>query len=334
MTTFADTGLTWAKETTYGTYVAGARGYEVQGDDLDHDYNKIPVQDMGLRVGSRFPRFARRVVVGRDGSMKIPKRIFSKGDGLFLEWALGTSLITLVSGSTNQHNFTTGDTPPSASIQAQLVEAGGTVDDYSWLGCMCDSIEFSLGNRDLLTATATVDARDLSTAQSHVAPVYATTPNLFHFANLSFSTGAFTAATANTLPSCATPMTNVRQMTLKLDRNLIKDRFNATANGLKGKSLVASPAVTGTIDLEYDSTTYRDAMIADTTLSLVAQYTAGALSTGLETFVFALPAIKLENPLPKANNDGLIVVSYNYSLGDDLTNTPFGIYQRTADAAL
>lgn len=335
MTTFQDTGVTIAQETTYGTYVAGVRGVEPLGDSLGQTYNKGVVQGQGLRVGSRFPRAARRVVTNRDGTVTLTLEVTSKGMGLILNAALGASTVTVVSGATNQHNFTVGDTPPSLSIQDQVVRADGTIDAYSWLGCMCDSVEFTFNNRGLLTAAFTFDARDLSTAQSRVAPVYPTEPvNLFHFANLSINTGTFTPATTTTMPSAATGTTNIRGGSLKLDRSLIKDRFNAGLAGLKAKQLPAGPALTGAFNIEYDSIAYRDLVVSDGSLTAVVQYTAGALSTGVETIAFPVPAIKFDGELPQPNNDQLIVQNMQFTCLDDLTNTPFGVYMRTADTAL
>jgi hypothetical protein len=335
MTSPQDTGVVWATETTYGTYVAGTRGGEPLGDSLAQSFNKNVVQGQGLRVGSRFPRFARRVVPNSDGTVTLPIEITSKGMGQLFAAMLGSSTVTVVTGATYQHNFVTGDTPPSLSIQEQVYSVGPTLDPYSWSGCMVNTAEFTFTNRGLLVCTITFDCQGVSVAQSYVAPTYPSSPvNLFHFSNLSINTGTFSPATTTTLPSCATGSVNIRGGSLKIDRNLINDDFRANGAGKKFKPTVGAPAVTGSFDVVYDSTTYRDLVLSDNTLSAVVTYTAGALSTGVETIAFALPAIRFDGDLPQPNNDQLVVQSMAWTLGDDLTNVPFGIYQRTSDTTI
>jgi hypothetical protein len=180
---------------------------------------------------------------------------------------------------------------------------------------MVDTAEFTFNNRGLLTCSITYDCKDVSTAQSRVAPSYAAEPvNLFHFANWSINTGTFTAATTTALPSAATGTVNIRGGSLTVNRNINKERFNANQSGRKSKPTTGMPSVTGSFDIEYDSTTYRDLVLNDGTLSVVATYTAGALSTGAETIAFALPAIKFDGDLPQPNNDDLVVQSMSWTL--------------------
>lgn len=334
MGTFQDTGVSLAKEAVYGTFVPGTKGYEILGDQLSQTYNKNAVQGAGLRVGGRFPRSARRYVASSDGTIVLPIELISKGMGTLLEACLGSAVSTLTTGTTYQHNFTLGDTPPSLSVQEQIVQRGGTIDAYSWTGCMVDSVEFTFNNVGLATLSATLDCKDVTTAQAYVAPVYPTTPNLFHFANLSLYTGVFTAATATTMPSAATPTANIRSASVTLNRNLIKDSFNGGNAGKKAKPPVGAPSATGSMVVEYDSTTYRDLVLNDGALTLVITLTAGALSSGLETFTLALPCIKLDGQLPPPNNDQLVLQQLDFTVLDDLTNVPFGISMRTADATI
>jgi hypothetical protein len=60
-------------------------------------------------------------------------------------------------------------------------------------------------------------------------------------------------------------------------------------------------------DIEYDSTTYRDLVLATTAPMNLLTYTGGALSTGVETLQVIVPEIKFDGELPKANGTDLIV---------------------------
>ena len=333
MASTQDLSLNIAEESTYKTYVAGTNGFEAM-PDLSHKFNKNVAQGQGLRVGSRVDRAGRRVVTYADGTLVIPVECVSKGMGKLWKACLGAGVSTVVSGATYQHNFTLADNPASLSAQVALTEAGGTQDAFSWLGVMVDSWELAFPNGGIATLKATCDAGDISTAQTYVAPSYPTTPNLFHFAGGSISTGTFTAATTTTLPSAATPTTNIRGGVLTVNNNLTQNRYNFGGAGRKNKPTVGKRVITGTLDIEYDSTTYRDLILNDGSLTVVLTITAGALSTGLETLCVALPAVKFESDLPQPNGTDLMVQSMAFTALDDLTNPPIGVYMRTADATV
>jgi hypothetical protein len=331
--TTQDVSLGVGVESVYKTYVAPTTFYEALGDST-LQWNKQVKQGQGLRVGSSVARAARRVVPAADGSGDFTVECASKGMGKLFQAALGSGTSTVVAGTTYQQNFTLGSSPSSLTIQQGLVEAGGTVDAYSWLGCMVSGWELSLPNNDIATLKLTVDAGDLSTTQPYAAPSYPTGVNLYHFANASIATGTFTAATATTLPAAATQALDFRNLVITASNNLTADRFNAGGGGRKSKPTRGLVGITGTADIEYDATTYRDLVLNDNILTVVATVTAGALSTGNETLCVALPAIKLDSPLPQPNGTDLIVVSTSFTVLDDLTNPPVGVYLRTADATI
>lgn len=333
MSTTQDVSLGVAVESTYKTYVAPTAFYEILGDS-SLQWNKQVKQGQGLRVGSRVARSARRVVPAADGSGDFTVECTSKGLGKLLQASLGSGVSTMVAGTTYQQNFTLGDNPASLSIQQGLVEAGGTVDAYSWLGCMVSQWELAIPTADIATFKVSVDAGDISSAQSYAAPSYPTGINLFHSGNSTVQTGTFTAATTTTLPSAATTAVNFRNVVITGQNNLTADRFNLGGAGRKSKPTKGLVAITGTADIEYDSTTYRDLVLNDNQTSLVVTITAGALSTGNETLAIALPAIRFDSPLPQPNGTDLIVVSTSFTVLDDLTNPPVGIYLRTADATI
>jgi hypothetical protein len=121
--------------------------------------------------------------------------------------------------------FTLGDTPSSLTIQKGLVKidpttGAGTVDAYTFLGCMFDSWEFDFANDDIATCEGDVNAGDLTTATAYTAPSYATTPNLFHFANASIASGTLTAPTATALASGTTTIADIRGGSISVNNNL------------------------------------------------------------------------------------------------------------------
>lgn len=334
MGTAQDYNLVIAREVTYKTYVAGARGWEILGDE-SLDWVKGVKQGMGLRVGARVARSLRRTVPSAQGAGDLSIEAISKGMGLGWEACLGTGVSTLVSGSTFQQLFTLGDTPMSASIQKSPTRVDGTQDPISFLGCMVEEWEFAFGNQDIAGLKMGWDIGDFSTAQAYVAPVYPSAPSLFHFANASLSTGTLTAPTTTALASAATPTANVRGGKIMGKNKLRNDRFNMGGAGRKSKPTVGVREFSGELTIEYDSTTYRDLVLNDGAMTLLVQYTGAALSTGVETLQVALSEIKLEGELPRPNDGELILQSIKFTgLDNQVAAQPIWVVMRTADTTI
>lgn len=333
MASTQDSSIGIVTESTYKTYVAPTRWYEFTDESLD--WEKSIKQGVGLRVGSRVARSGRRVVTTAQGAGDFTVEATSKGMGLLWQAALGSGSSTLVSGSTYQQVFTLGDTPSSLTVQKGLVRADGTVDAYSYTGCMVSGWEFSAPNDDIATLQVSLDAGDLSTAQTYAAPSYASSPSLFHFAGATLSTGTLTAPTTTTLASGSSTLANVRNVSVSVNNNIAGDRYNFGGSGRKDKPTLGLREITGSLDVEYASATFRDAVINDTAMALILTFTASALSTGSETLQVVLPEIKFDSTLPQANGTDLIVSSLSFQVLDNLTAAqPIWVVHRTADTAL
>ncbi len=333
MTTTQDASVGGAVESTFGTGVTVSRWWEFVSESFD--YQKNVKQGQGLRVGGRVARSARRVVPTAAASGDLVVECTSKSMGLLWQAALGAGSSTTVSGSTYQQVFTLGDTPPSLTMQKGLPQAGGTVDAYTFLGGTVSSWELDCPNGDICSLKTSWDFKDLATGTAYAAPSYPTSPNLFHFANGSISTGTLTAPTTNALAAGATPVADIRDFTLTVDNAIRDDRYNLGAGGRKAKQLVGLRSITGKVTAEYDSTTFRDAVLNETPMALVLTFTAGALSTGVETLQVVLPECKFDSELAKSNGTDLITQSMGFTVLDNLTAAqPIWIVTRTADTAL
>jgi hypothetical protein len=333
MASTQDASVGCEQESTYRTGVTPTRWVEYLDETLD--WGKNVKQGKGLRVGGRYARSARRVVPSADGGGDIIFELTSKGLGKYFDSGFGSSTVTLVGGSTWQHVFTTGDAPKSLTVQKGLPEAGGTVDAYTFLGAMIASMEFGFPNDDIGTVKFGTDIGDITTATGYAAPSYPAGPNLYHFANWSISTGTLTAPTTTALASMATPVADFRDATVLINNNLRVDRFNGGGGGRKTKPLPGQRDGTGTVTVEYDSTTFRDAVLNETPMGLLFQYTAGALSTGVETIQLVLPECKFDSELAKTNGTDLINQAMKFTFLDNLTAAqPVWLVIRTSDAAL
>lgn len=338
MATFQDSSLGLAVESTYGTVVTPTRFLEFTDENLD--WKKNVKQGMGLRVGGRVARSGRRTVPSADGGGDISLEVCSKGLGLLWQAAMGSGVSTNVSGATYQQLFTLGDTPNSLTIQRGTPQVGGTVDAYTFSGCMVDSFDLNFQNADILTAKFTIDAGQLGTGTGYATPSYPASPvNLFHFAGGAIYNGTLTAPTTTALASATTPLASVRSGTLTVNHNLAKDRQNlggGIAAGRKAQPTVGLRSISTSLQIEYASSTFRDAILNETPMCLVLTYTTPqSLSAGVETFQVVLPEVKFDGAMPNSNKTDLIVQSVTGQVLDNLTAAqPMWIVTRTADTAL
>jgi hypothetical protein len=329
-----DCSINAKPESVYKTAVTPDRAYEFTDESLKWEPNIV--QGEGLRAGSFVDRSGRRVVPNGQGSGDITMEIVSKGFGYWWQACLGAGVSTLVSGSTQQQNFTWAKQPSSLTVQKTSVRADGTVDPFTFKGCMVTQFVITFNNAGLVTLQVSLDIGDFDTATGFASLTYPTTPNLFHFGQWTMATGTFTAPTTTALPSAATPLTGVRSLTITGNRNPVDDRFNALGTGRKDQPIGTKFDITGSMDVEYVSTAQRDNFLAQTEFALVSTVTAGALSTGLETLCVALPACKIDDGgTPEANGTGLIVQSIAFTALDNLSAAqPIWVSTRTADAAI
>jgi hypothetical protein len=322
-------------ESTYGTAVVTTRWFEFLSETLD--YRKNVKQGAGLRVGGRIARDARRTVPTHDGGGDVVMECCSKGMGLWWQFLVGAGTSTLVSAATYQQNFVDSDTAGSVTIQKGLPEASGTVDAYTFSGAMCSQWELDFTQSDIVTLKATIDAQNPVSSIGYAEPSYPAAPvNLFTFAGGSIYSGAFTAPTTTAVAIGATPLADVHGGTIVVNNNMKVDRYNLGNAGLKSKPTPGLGAITGSLDIEYDNTTFAAAVMADTPMSLVLTWTAGALGVGLETLQVAIPNIRFDGTLPLSNGTDLIIQAMKFTGLDNLTNDKGGIYVscRTADIAL
>ncbi|MGX7679076.1 phage tail tube protein [Jatrophihabitans sp. DSM 45814] len=337
MVSAQDASIGFGTETTFKTAVTTNRWLEYVDESLD--WNKNVKQGKGLRVGGRVARSGRRTVPTADGGGDFTTECVSKGMGLLFSYLLGSGVSTLVAGSTFQQVFTLADLLPSFTLQKGLphVNADGsfTVDPYTFFGCTADSFELDFTSGDILSLKATIDAADLTTATAYAAPSYAAAPNLFHFANASLSSGTLTPPTATALASATTQIADIRSGSLTLNHNTAQDRYNFGGGGRKSKPTVGERDIACKLVGEYDSTAYRDAVLNETPMCLLFNYTASSLSTGLETLQVVVPEVKFDSELPKTNGTDLITQSMSGVGLDNLTAAqPIWIVLRTSDSAL
>jgi hypothetical protein len=327
MTTPQDCSVGLGVESVYGTAVARTRWFEF----LDESFNfvKNVKQGVGLRVGSRVARSGRRVVASAEGSGDLTIEAVTKGLGLLWQLGLGSGTSTLVSAGLYQQVFTLGDVMPSATIQKGIPRADGTVDAYTFTGCMVESLTIDCPNADNVKVKTSWNAKDMTTATAYTAPSYATAPNVFTFAHGAVYSGALTAPTATALGSAATPVASIRSGSITIKHNLKTDRYNCGGGGRKEKPFAGIREISGSLVAEYADAAFRDAIVNDTSMTLVKTFTAGA-----DVLQIVIPDVRFDGDIVKASTD-LAIQDIKWTGLDGLTAAqPIWIVCRTADTAL
>ena len=327
MTTPQDCSVGLGVESVYGTAVARTRWFEF----LDESFNfvKNVKQGAGLRVGSRVARSGSRVVASAEGSGDLTIEAVTKGLGLLWQLGLGSGTSTLVSAGLYQQVFTLGDVMPSATIQKGIPRADGTVDAYTFTGCMVESLTIDCPNADNVKVKTSWNARDMTTATAYTAPSYATGPSVFTFAHGAVYSGALTAPTATALGSAATPVASIRSGSITIKHNLKTDRYNCGGGGRKEKPFAGVREISGSMVAEYADTAFRDAIVNDTSMTLVKTFTSGA-----DVLQIVIPDVRFDGDIVKASTD-LAMQELKWTGLDGLTAAqPIWIVCRTADTAL
>lgn len=326
MTTFLDAQFGIKKETAYGTAVVPDRFFEFINAPFKLD--KAIVQGQGLRVGSRVARSARRAVPYRSVSGDLELEAVTKGMGVLWEACMGAGASTLVSTGLYQQVFTFADALPSYTVQTGVWN-GTAVAPYNWSGCQVGSWSIECPEGDLVKVKVTFAGKALSTAGSVAVASYPAGMGLFTFAHAAFyAGGTLTAPTTTALGSASgSALAVVKGFTLNVD--------NALNDGpqVGGLSTVRKPglrAVSGTVTVEHEGTTFVDAIQNETPMLLIV-----TLTNGTDVLQVIVPEVKLDGDLPNAGGAERVTHGLNFAGLDNLTAAqPLWIVTRTADTAI
>lgn len=327
MTTPQDCSVGLGIESTYGTAATRTRWFEFL--DESFDWSKNIKQGQGMRVGSRVARSGRRVVASVEGGGDLTVEAVSSGLGLLWQLAVGQGTSTLVATGLYQQVFTLADAPASATIQKGIPRVDGTVDAYTFTGCMVDSLTIECPNADNVRIKTSWNARDMTTATGYTPPSYATAPKLFSFAHGAIYSGTLTAPLPSALASATTQVASIRSGTITLKHNLQINRYNCGGGGRKDKPIPGLREISGSLVAEYADVSFRDAIVNDTSMTLVKTFTSGS-----DVLQIVIPDVRFDGDVVKASPE-LALQDLKWVGLDNLTATqPIWVVCRTADAAL
>jgi hypothetical protein len=329
-------------ESTFGTAAVETRWFEILASSTV-DFDPEIKQGSGLRVGSIVPRSGRRRVGLGSGTMTLKCELYSKGFGLLLSLCMPTSVSTLVSGSTQQQLHTmvqSGIFLKSATIQVGVIDSTGTARPHRYTGCTVQKWTLDIpapDSEDAVTLEVVFDLRRVpDTATALTAPVMPATPTMFiprDVASVTYG-GSVTVPTTTALASGGTAVADWRAIKLEVD-NALGQRPNLSAYAQPSSGL-KEPTISA--DIEFGSTTLRDAFYAQTVNPLTITLTSPeTLSTGFASYQIVAPATMINAGANPTFSDGEVAMleGVEFAVLDNLTAaSPLYIVARTADAAL
>jgi hypothetical protein len=323
-----------APEVTYGTYVAPTRHIEVAGK-IGLKKVKNTKVSQGLAAGRQVPLATRRKVITKAGGGSFPIEVASKGFGLLLNQLIGGTVtptqqgITTAYLQTHQLTSTQDVAGKYLTLQAGVPDAGGTVRPYTFLGSKVTAMEFSCGVDEYLTAAVDVDCRDVTEAETLVAPSYSATAEPFHF-------GQGTVKIGSTVGGAAA-IQGVRKMSLKIERKMATDRFFYGNGGLKSEPLLNDFAgLSGSLDVDFiTKADLADRFADDTQFALIWEFTGDLIEdTYYDLIRFTLPACFLDDETPQVDGPDLVKTPYKFTVLNDGTNAPVKVEYISTDTTL
>lgn len=346
MTTQLDYSVGLAKESTYGTAATPTRFVESEAKmqlDLAKTQSKI------MRPGKRVNRLNRNVLSEIDVSGDIETEVTTKGLGYLIEAALGVVTNTMIeetSPAVYQQVHTVRKTDPVTSYTIQEVLptiGGGSGQPQTFVGCICESIEFSAKTGDSLVVKTSWIGRDMNTSTAAAAASYPVDDDLFHFVHAQVGyAGSLTVPTATALASLSgIASSNVTDISVKVANNLDTGGYTAGGAGRRARPGVLGRAdVSGKITAEYTDNTLRDAYLAGTALPLVLTFQHTKVLSSTPSSIYAvlqivLPAVKLKGEVPASNGGEVITQSIDWEAFDNgAAAEPIWVVYRTLDTAV
>jgi hypothetical protein len=242
-----------------------------------------------------------------------------------------------VSGATYQQLCTsvlTATYRSSYTCQFGIPRTDGTVDAYTYAGCVPTAFEIDAPERGIPTISVSWWAQSLATATALATASYASSPTTYSDSASAAGTtfgGTITAPTSTALASGGTASSNIRSWTLSVDLG-VNER---PALGSWQRPTFGAPSATLKVVQDYDATTTRALQISQGATSFTGYYTGANLSAGTEGFYVVIPTMKLDDgALGQLTAGEGSVPDVTFTVLDNLTDAAWYMVSRTSDTAL
>lgn len=338
MSTVLDHRWAMKKESTYNTPVTVDRFYPWV-DGVEGDWDPRPRQSTGQQGGNgrRSPLGARRYGTIGQGVLKLRAELESKAAGVLLDWALGVSTVTAITGGSQQvyHLGIAGTLLPSATVQIVKVQntgsETGSVETYS--GCTAGKVTIEQPEDDIATVEVDVDARAYTTATAAATPAYATSPVLFdHYQGAVGFGGSLTAPTTTALATGLTAYAHFRSWKLEIDQSIDDGR---RVVGSRNQPLAGMPKIKFTGKAEFNDTIVSAGLVAQTRFPWYQTWTTSeTLGAGNTQLQVVASQMVLNKGLPQVKPGETTIQDLDADITNDGTNRDIYVVIRTSDTVL
>lgn len=332
MSNVLDASIGIKEESTFGTAVTVDRFPEFVSESLQ--FKNTYAQSEGRRVGSRMARAAGRVLDKVDAGGSITLEAVTKGLGLWLDAAFGSATVndTADTGAYLQvHTLASTGPSKSFTIQKGLPPVGGgSVQAYTFPGSMCEQLQIDFSSA-IVKVIVDFISREVITSEAYAAPSYVVGAEPLTFVGGEIYIGATVTKPTATTPATTTgdPVAFIKGGSVTIKNNLDGEGYNLGGAGKRTRKSERGMAdVAGSLEVELDGTTMRDALLNQTPLSLMLNFThpstIGASSNPmLQVYI---PTIEFNDSLPQDNGGKPISTTMNFVALDSLAAATSPIY--------
>ena len=309
-------------ESSYGSAVAPTRAYEGQSDTFTREVEFI--ESVGFRQAMQTIRSDRHdtISIGASGSIEVD--VLNKGHGLIMQHLLGNSPAPAAQGGTAAYKsvIETGADGPTGSytIQTPRVDSGGTLQAFTYEGCVATGFNITQNLDEALKMTVDFDAENEQNSTSTASPSYPADADPFVFtdAKIEIDDSQISTFTSFSLDG---------DLGMKVDRRFLQ------GSAVKGQPKRASvPSYTGTIEGEFTMAQY-EAFINGTIMKLEFIATQGTAIAGsyYPFFHVTMPKVKFLGTTPVASLDDLTRLTLPFVVLHDGSNAAVKIEYQSTD---
>lgn len=286
----------------YGVFQAPTRWTEFETESLEWKPNRTV--GAGLYAGGQVSRSSARATTTATADGDVVTPVYSKGMGLWLGMIFGTLGLTPVeiatTGGYTQTHALGLNQGQSTSVQIGRPTMDGTVHSYSYIGCKATKAVFEAKVDEPLRLTVSLDAKDVTEAESLTTAVYQSANPAFFWNEGEFLMGPLGEEVL---------VEGVRAFTLTIERGQKVDNFYLDGSGRKSAPVQnAFLKISGEIDTDFlAKAAFADVFVADTPQSIIVPF-AGGLISGAASYglKLAIPHSRFDSGPPMVGGPDIL----------------------------
>lgn len=317
-----------AAETTWGTAVTPDHFYEFLSEDLKYSIERV--ESAGLRANNRVLRTDRYAPGKQRVEGKVELEPATKGFGLWLKNALGSSSISTPSGATlaRLHAHTLDD-PYGLGLTVQVgrPDNAGTVQPFTYAGCKVGKLTLSNSVDQILKSEMDLVGKSEVTSTSLATATYPITSGAAAYEYLYWTGGVITVA--------GSAVGVVTDFQLEVDNGLKDDRYFLGGASMSEPIIAKMTEITGSLTVEFNGLTAYQRFINNTQVALNAKWTGTTAIEG-STYPYVevdISKVRFDGDTPNVKGPDVITHDLSFKVLNDGTNTPITINYMTSDTA-